>query len=63
MHSFTYVVYVDCLNKHVKCIGQTFRTVLPSGNISLSSYWLRVVLVVTSERGFCAKLVMLDMTD
>ena len=63
MHSFTYVVYVDCLNKHVKCIRQTFRTVLPSGNVMLSSHWLRVVLVVTSERGFCAELVMLDMTD
>ena len=63
MHSFISVVYVDCLNKHVKCIRKTFRTVLPSGNIMLSSHWLRVVLVVISERELCAELVLLDMTD
>ena len=63
MHSFTYVVYVDCLNKNVKCIGQTFRTVLPSGNIMLSSYWLCDVPVVISERELCAELVMLDTID
>ena len=63
MHSFTYVVYVDCLNKHVKCIGKTFRTVLPSGDIMLSSYWLRAVPVVISKRELCADLVILDMTD
>ena len=28
-----------------------------------SSYWLRVVSVVISERKLCADLVMLDMSD
>ena len=62
-HSFISDVFVNCLDRHVECIGQTFRTVLPSGDIMLSSYWLRAVLVVISERELCADLVMLDMTD
>ena len=37
--------------------------VLLSGDIMLSSYWLRAILVVISERELCADLVMLDMTD
>ncbi|KAL5540696.1 hypothetical protein UlMin_043348 [Ulmus minor] len=54
---------VNCLDRQVECIGQAFRTVLPSGDIMLSSYWLRAVPVVISERELCADLVMLDMTD
>ncbi|KAL5569387.1 hypothetical protein UlMin_025962 [Ulmus minor] len=62
-HSFISAMFVDCLDKHVECIRQAFRTVLPSSDIMLSSYWLRVVPVVISERELCADLVMLDMTD
>ncbi|KAL5557706.1 hypothetical protein UlMin_033917 [Ulmus minor] len=62
-HSFIYAVFVDCLDRHVEYIGQAFRMVLPSGDIMLSSYWLRVVPVVIFERELCADLVMLDMTD
>ena len=49
-HSFISTVFVDCLDRHVECIGQTFRTVLLSGDIMLSSYWLRAVPVVISDR-------------
>ena len=62
-HIFISVVFVDCLDRHVQCIGQTFRTVLLSGDIMLSSYWLRVIPVVISERELCVDLVMLDMTN
>ncbi|KAL5565129.1 hypothetical protein UlMin_028293 [Ulmus minor] len=62
-HSFISAMIVDCLDRQVECIGQTFRTVLPSGDIMLSSYWLRAVPVVISERELCADLVVLDMTD
>ncbi|KAL5555652.1 hypothetical protein UlMin_037888 [Ulmus minor] len=37
-HSFISVMFVNCLDRQVKCIGQAFRTVLPSGDIMLSSY-------------------------
>ncbi|KAL5583045.1 hypothetical protein UlMin_015487 [Ulmus minor] len=62
-HSFISVMFVDCLDRHVECIVQPFRTVLPSGDIMLSSYWLRAVPMVISERELCADLIMLDMTD
>ncbi|KAL5557731.1 hypothetical protein UlMin_033942 [Ulmus minor] len=62
-HSFISAMLVNCLDRQVECIGQAFRTVLPSGDIMLSSYWLRAVPVVISERELCADLVMLDMTD
>ncbi|KAL5538185.1 hypothetical protein UlMin_046260 [Ulmus minor] len=42
---------------------QTFRTVLPSGDIMLSSYWLCAVPVVVSEREMSVDLVVLDMID
>ncbi|KAL5548997.1 hypothetical protein UlMin_004228 [Ulmus minor] len=62
-HSFISAMFVNCLDRQVECIGQAFRMVLPSGDIMLSSYWLRAVPVVISERELCADLVMLDMTD
>ena len=62
-HSFISAMFVNCLDRQVECIGQAFRTVLPSGDIMLSSYWLRVVPVVIFKRELCANLVMLDMTD
>ena len=62
-HSFISTMFVDCLDKHVEYIGQAFRTVLSSGDIILSSYWLRVVPVVIFEMQLCADLFMLDMTD
>ena len=58
-HSFISAVFVNYLDIHVECIGQTFRMVLPSGDIMLSSYWLRAVPVVISKRELCADLVML----
>ncbi|KAL5575060.1 hypothetical protein UlMin_016759 [Ulmus minor] len=62
-HSFISAVFVDYLDRHVECIGQTFKTILPSGEIMLSSYWLRAIPVGISERELCADLLMLDMTD
>ena len=62
-HSFIYAVFVDYLDRHVECIGQAFMTVLPSGDIMLSSYWLRAIPMVISESELCADLVMLNMTD
>ena len=62
-HSFISTMFVDCLDRHVECIGQAFRMVLPFGDIMLSSYWLRAVPVVISERELSVDLIILDMID
>ena len=62
-HSFISTVFADCLRRSKDTIRQTFRTVLPSGDIMLSSYWLRDVPVVVSEREMSVDLVVLDMID
>ncbi|KAL5575284.1 hypothetical protein UlMin_016983 [Ulmus minor] len=62
-HSFISTVFADSLHRSKDTIRQTFRTVLPSGDIMLSSYWLRAVPVVVSEREMSVDLVVLDMVD
>ncbi|KAL5576538.1 hypothetical protein UlMin_018237 [Ulmus minor] len=62
-HSFISTVFADSLHRSKDTIRQTFRTVLPSGEIMLSSYWLRAVPVVVSEREMSVDLVVLDMID
>ena len=52
MHSFISVVYVHCLYRHVKSIGQTYKTILLSDDIMFSNYWLRAVPVVISVRNY-----------
>ncbi|KAL5566267.1 hypothetical protein UlMin_029431 [Ulmus minor] len=37
-HSFISAMFVNYLGRQVECIGHAFRTVLPSGDIMLSSY-------------------------
>ena len=56
-------MFADCLGRNKDLIGQTFNMVLPSGDVMLSSYWLRVVPVVISERELSVDLVILDMID
>ena len=45
-HSFISVMFADCLGRNKDNFRQTFRTVLPSSDVMLSSYWLRVVPVL-----------------
>ena len=49
-HSFISATFDDCLHRSKDTIRQTFRTVLPSGDIMISNYWLHAVPVVVSER-------------
>ncbi len=52
IHSFISVMLVNCLDRHMKCKkGQPFRTVLPSDDIKLLSYWLRAAPVVIIRKG------------
>ncbi|KAL5560330.1 hypothetical protein UlMin_036541 [Ulmus minor] len=62
-HSFISAIFADSLHRSKDTIRKTFRTVLPSGDIMLSSYWLRAVPVVVSEREMSVDLVVLDMVD
>ena len=62
-YSFISVMFADGLDINKDSIGQTFRMVLPSGDVMLSNYWLRVVPVVISERELNVDLVMLNMID
>ncbi|KAL5540775.1 hypothetical protein UlMin_042388 [Ulmus minor] len=62
-HSFISAIFADCLLRSKDTIRQTFRTVLPSGDIILSNYWLCAVPVVVSERELSVDLVILDMID
>ncbi|KAL5559060.1 hypothetical protein UlMin_035271 [Ulmus minor] len=62
-HSFISTVFADSLHRSKDTIRQNFRMVLPSGDIMLSSYWLRAVPVVVSEREMSVDLVVLDMID
>ncbi|KAL5571342.1 hypothetical protein UlMin_020939 [Ulmus minor] len=62
-HSFISAIFVDYLHRSKDIIRKIFRTILPSGDIMLSNYWLRVVLVVLSERELSVDLIILDMID
>ncbi|KAL5550484.1 hypothetical protein UlMin_000660 [Ulmus minor] len=62
-HSFIYTMFTDHLDRNKDSIGKIFRTILPFGDVMLSSYWLRVVPVVIFERELSADLVMLNMVD
>ncbi|KAL5557270.1 hypothetical protein UlMin_039506 [Ulmus minor] len=62
-HSFISVIFADSLHRSKDTIRQAFRTVLPSGDIMLSSYWLRVMPIVVSEREMGVDLVVLDMVN
>ena len=37
-HFFISIMFVDCLDRNKDNIGQTFRAVLPSGDVMLASY-------------------------
>ena len=44
-------------------IGQAFKTALPSGDVLLSSHWLRHVLVEIAGRELSADLVVLNLVE
>ena len=62
-HSFISPIFADSLPRSKNTIRQTLGMVLPSGDNMLSSYWLRTVPVVVSEREMSVDLVILDLID
>ncbi|KAL5568094.1 hypothetical protein UlMin_024669 [Ulmus minor] len=62
-HSFASTMFASCVNRGKDKINQMFRTILPSGDVMLSNYWLRAVPIVIAGRELSMDLVILDMFD
>lgn len=62
-YSFISALFADCLGRNKDIIGKNFKTVLPSGDVMLLGYWLRVVPVVIFERKLSVDLVILHTID
>ncbi|KAL5555306.1 hypothetical protein UlMin_037542 [Ulmus minor] len=62
-HSFASHTFADCLGRERDRIDQVFRTALPSGEILLSSYWLREVPINIADKELQVDLVILKMVD
>ncbi|KAL5577635.1 hypothetical protein UlMin_019334 [Ulmus minor] len=62
-HSFASHIFADCLGRERDRIDQVFRTALPSGEILLSSYWLREVPINIADKELRVNLVILKMVD
>ncbi|KAL5540692.1 hypothetical protein UlMin_043344 [Ulmus minor] len=62
-HSFVSHTFADCLGRERNRIDQVFRTALPSGEILLSSYWLREVPINIADKELRVNLVILKMVD
>ncbi|KAL5548506.1 hypothetical protein UlMin_003737 [Ulmus minor] len=62
-HSFASTSFADCVDRGKDVINQTFRTALPSGDVMISSYWLRNVPIVIFGRELSVNLIILDMRD
>ena len=62
-HSFASTIFAKNISEEKDKIGQTFGTVLPSGEILFSNYWLRAVPMVVAGRVLSVDLVILDMID
>ena len=62
-HSFASTIFAENLDRGKDRINQIFRTALPSGDVMISSYWLRAVPIVIAGRELSVDLVILDMFD
>ncbi|KAL5550352.1 hypothetical protein UlMin_000528 [Ulmus minor] len=62
-HSFISSVCASKMNRVKELITRTFRTSLPSGDVLVSTHWLRVIPVLVSNRELYVDLIMLDLHD
>ena len=61
--SFTSPKFAKKLGRGSDKIGRTFRTVLPSGEILLSDYWIRHVPIIICGREMYVSLIIIDLHD
>ncbi|KAL5578042.1 hypothetical protein UlMin_019741 [Ulmus minor] len=62
-HSFVSSVCASKMNRVKQSITRMFRTSLPSGDILVSTHWLRAILVLMSNRELYVDLIMLNLHD
>ncbi|KAL5538583.1 hypothetical protein UlMin_045492 [Ulmus minor] len=62
-HSFVSSVCASKMNRVKELITQTFRTSLPSGDVLISTHWLRAIPVLVSNRELYVDLIMLNLHD
>ncbi|KAL5572794.1 hypothetical protein UlMin_022391 [Ulmus minor] len=62
-HSFVSSVCASRMNRIRELISRVFRTSLPSGDILISTHWLRAIPVLVSNRELYVDLIMLDLHD
>ena len=62
-YSFVSTIHANRLDRAKDVISQPFRTSLPSGDVLISTHWLRAIPVRVAERELYVDLIILDMYD
>ncbi|KAL5543374.1 hypothetical protein UlMin_007158 [Ulmus minor] len=62
-HSFVSSVCASRMNRVRELITRTLRTSLPSGDVLISTHWLRVIPILVSNRELYVDLIMLSLHD
>ncbi|KAL5567329.1 hypothetical protein UlMin_030493 [Ulmus minor] len=62
-HSFVSTVHASQINRMKEVFARTFRTSLPSGDVLVSTQWLREILVLVANRELYVDLIILSMCD
>ncbi|KAL5559637.1 hypothetical protein UlMin_035848 [Ulmus minor] len=62
-HSFISIVQANRIDRVKEVIARTFRTSLPSGDVLVSTHWLRAIPIQMSDRELYVDLIILNMYD
>ncbi|KAL5541378.1 hypothetical protein UlMin_042469 [Ulmus minor] len=62
-HSFVSTVHASQMNRMKEVFARTFRTSLPSGDVLVSTQWLRAIPVLVANRELYVDLIILSMYD
>ncbi|KAL5560715.1 hypothetical protein UlMin_036926 [Ulmus minor] len=62
-HSFVSTVHASQINRMKEVFAINFRTSLPSGDVLVSTQWLRAIPVVVANRELYVDLIILNMYD
>ncbi|KAL5554756.1 hypothetical protein UlMin_042157 [Ulmus minor] len=62
-HSFVSTVHASQINRIKEVFARNFRTSLPSGDVLVSTQWLRAIPVFVANRELYVDLIILNMYD
>ncbi|KAL5573335.1 hypothetical protein UlMin_022932 [Ulmus minor] len=62
-HSFVSTVHASQINRMKEVFARTFRMSLPSGDVLVSTQWLRAIPVLVANRELYVDLIILNMCD